>query len=72
MSDFERIIRPFQTGDVTPPRRILKEGETPAANVVFELSTGDSAKTFQGSRSEQLNFYMTKKWKEPTRFGSLG
>lgn len=41
----ERIVRPFQTQLLTPPRRVI-DGEKPVENVVLEIGKPGSGLTF--------------------------
>lgn len=61
----ERIVRPFQTGEVSPPR-IVPSSEATATqdNVVINPGARGSVKTFSGSYSLTVTYYYIKKPKE--------
>ncbi|QDW39002.1 hypothetical protein FFI89_018735 [Bradyrhizobium sp. KBS0727] len=61
---FENIVRPFQSVDVSYPRRIIKADATPPANVVLKVGDNGGVKTINFSRSYSLTTYMEKKHKE--------
>jgi len=64
---FENIVRPFQSVDVSYPRRIVKVDETPPENVVLKVGDNGGVKTLGYSRSYSLTTYMQKVQKEVTR-----
>lgn len=72
MADIARLFRPFETRDTTPARRVIKQGEAAAEDAELIVEINGSVKTFAGRFSSSVQYYMTKKWKEPTRSGSLG
>jgi hypothetical protein len=62
---FENIVQPFESFDVTYPRRIIKVDEAPPDNVVLKIGdSGGSVKTLGYSRSYSLTTYMNKVQKE--------
>jgi len=72
MSQFVKIVRPFQLNISTPPRRILDPNATPPSNVVLEIGKGGSPKSVSGSISYSWRGYMKKKVKERGRGHSTG
>lgn len=61
----ERVVRPFQLRDVTPPRRSLTAYEVAAAPVALVLGKTGSGKAMHGSQSTTVTLYMDTKLKEP-------
>jgi hypothetical protein len=64
----ERIIRPFQTGDVTPPRRYVPSDAgtraSPPKNVLLQAGKVGSTKTFTGSVNFTQTYYLDTRQKE--------
>jgi hypothetical protein len=62
----EKIVRPFQTYDITPPRRIIDPEEEPDENVILQFGKGGSSgkETASGSASHSVSWYQDKKKKE--------
>lgn len=61
----ERIIRPFQTGEISPPRIVPSSDATATQdNVIINPGNRPSVKTFSGSYSLTVTFYYIKKPKE--------
>lgn len=61
----ERIVRPFQTGDVSPPKPAPSSAATATQNnVVIYPGHNGSVKTFSGSYNLTVTFYYIKKPKE--------
>lgn len=60
----EGVIRPFETGDISPAKP-LPQGETtqPPNNLVIEVK-GNPPHTFSGSYSVDITYYHVKKPKE--------
>lgn len=71
MSNLESIIRPFQTGDVSPPRPYFNAGQVGVPNVILRFGRSGQGKTFTGNFSSRLNNYMTQydNEKEHANFG---
>lgn len=63
----ERIVRPFQTREVTPPRIALAKPISAAQNVTSEnvvhlvIGKSWSVKSVNGSETIDVSYYM-KKW----------
>lgn len=68
MPNFEGLIRPFQSQNISYPRRVIKPDAVPEEqeNVVFEVKGGGS-KSLGASYSYNLTTYMDKVQKEVTR-----
>jgi len=66
MADFESIIRPYQTVDISPPQRVIATGTAAPANVVLVIGKGGGIKSLGASFNSQLNTYMDKQQKEVT------
>jgi hypothetical protein len=67
MTSFEGIIRPFQSVDVTYPRRIIKPGAaTTDENVVFVVGKNGGSKSISMSLSISQTSYMDKVQNEST------
>ncbi len=61
----ERIVRPFQTQEVSPPQRVLTDYQTDAPDsITLEYGRGGSGKLLQGSYSNTVTLYMDTKLKE--------
>ncbi len=70
----EGIVRPFETGDIGPPRTALQGGlgnSTATANApdntIINPGANGSVKTFSGSFSLTITFYYVRKPKEKKR-----
>lgn len=64
---FEGLIRPFETKDFRPPRRVIPATEENPENVVLVVGSSGSPKTVAGSYNFNLTTYMTKRQKEQRR-----
>lgn len=64
-SALELIVRPFQTGDVSPPRALLPATGTKSPVVKIQLGRAGGTKTFQGNISLSTTLY-NKKWPKET------
>jgi hypothetical protein len=53
----EKVVRPAQTGEVTPPRRVVNASEGPTEQAGFKAGRGGSGKSMNGSYSFQQTFY---------------
>jgi hypothetical protein len=60
----ERIVRPFQTQDVTPARRIPSTFASQPKNTILTPGKGGSGKSLSGSVSITTTLYMDTKLKE--------
>ena len=73
MSNFENIVRPFQTREVTPPRIVLakpiaKAQAVTAENTVHVKIAGSwNVKTVNGSETIDVTYYMERWMKEKKR-----
>lgn len=71
MTSLERIVRPFQSKDVTPPQRIFNSSETPVDNVLVQCGQAGSTKTFNSSHSSTVTSYVENKHRELSRETSV-
>jgi hypothetical protein len=66
----EKIIRPFQTREITPPRIVLTpitaQADTSGEPVVITIGKSPSVKVLQGSETIDVTYYM-KKWMKEKR-----
>lgn len=60
----ERVVRPFQTRDVTPERRVPTLYQTNAPNITLSFGKGGSGKVMHGSINLTVTLYMDTKLKE--------
>ncbi len=60
MTDFESLVRPFQSGEVTPAQAYYLPGQAGVPNVVLRLGRGGSGKVLTGSYSYSQTFYLVK------------
>lgn len=61
----ERIVRPFQTGDFSPPKPAPSSDATStASNVIINPGKNGSVKTLSGSYNITITYYYIKKPKE--------
>jgi len=67
VTSLERIVRPFQSRDVTPPQRILNPSEPAADNVLIQCGQSGSTKTFNSSFSSTITSYVENKHRELSR-----
>lgn len=79
MSTLERIIRPFQTLDRTPPKRVLTDYEKPGVGtdgdeekIILTIGKGGSGKTLNSSENFTHNRYMDTHLKEVSITASFG
>jgi hypothetical protein len=64
---FEKIVRPNQLGDISPPRSPLAggaAGDTAAQTVTLKWGDSGSAKLMFGSTTLDETFYAVKKMRE--------
>lgn len=66
MSDFESIVRPFQSGDVSPPRRYINGTSAGVPNVLLQIGRTGAGRTFNGSYSLRATYFMTRYENEKT------
>lgn len=68
---FEKIIRPFETRDISPPKpQTQSEAQIPD-NVVLTVGDSGSGKIMHGSHSFNATTYQDKKPKEAVGGGSV-
>ncbi len=61
----ERIVRPFQTGDISPSKpRPISEATATQSNVIINPGHAGTVKTFSGSYNLTTTFYFIKKPRE--------
>jgi hypothetical protein len=65
--NLENVIRPFETGEVSPPSVVPTAQVVPVKNVIINPGRHGSTKTMSGSFSLTVTFYMKKKSKEETQ-----
>lgn len=59
-NDFESIVRPFQTNQITPAQTYYLPGQIGVPNVVLRLGRGGSGKVLTGSYSFTETKYCVK------------
>ena len=64
---FERIVRPFQTRDVTPSQRIFDPSEVAQENVTLKCGEVGSTTTFSGNYSGSVSSYCPSRQREMSR-----
>ncbi len=65
MTALEGIIRPFQTGDISPAKPVPQgDAADPPDNLVIDIGKKGSVKTFSGSFSVSITYYHVRKPKE--------
>lgn len=57
--EFESLIRPFQTNEVTPAQTYYLPGQIGVPNVILNIGRGGSGKVMTGSSSADRSNYMT-------------
>lgn len=62
--NFDGVIRPFQLPDFAPPDIAPDQQYTPLNNPFLSVGAQGSVKTFGGSFSLTITYYMIKKPKE--------
>lgn len=67
----EKIIRPFQTRETTPPRITLTptQANTGATPATVTIGKGSEIKILQGSETIDVTYYM-KKWMKEKKTGT--
>jgi hypothetical protein len=60
MSGLENIVRPFQTGDVSPPKRYVTAGTQGVPNVLLQIGRTGQGRTFNGSYNITVTSYMAR------------
>ncbi len=64
----EKVVRPFQLGNTSPPKPVATGNACAAANTVtLTFGLGGSAKVLHGSVSIDESFYAVKKMREKPR-----
>jgi hypothetical protein len=71
MTSLERIVRPFQSQDVTPPQRIVDTSESAPENVLIQCGQSGSTKTFNSSYSSTITSYVKANQRELSRETSV-
>ena len=66
MSSLEQVIRPFQSGQTTPPQQYFQAGQRGVPPVVLRFGRGGSGKVLSGSMTVSQTFYCTKYVNEQT------
>lgn len=65
MPNLETIVRPFQTRDVTPARRVAANDANEAVeNLVLQFGKSGAGVSYNISYSHSFEKYMTKRQKE--------
>lgn len=65
MPNLETVVRPFQTRDVTPGRRVVAaQGNEPIENLVLRFGDSGNGVSWSVSYSVSVTKYMTKRQKE--------
>ena len=67
MSSFERIVRPFQSKDVTPPQRVIVPDQQAVDNVVIACGAVGQTRTFHGSFNLRHARYVEQSYRELSR-----
>jgi hypothetical protein len=69
----EKIIRPFQTREITPPRFVMNpvtaQAQTGVEPVEIVIGKSPAVKALQGSETIDVSYYM-KKWMKEKRTGT--
>ena len=56
-TEFEALVRPFQSNEVTPSQTYYMPGQIGVPNVILRLGRGGSGKILTGSYSYTQTFY---------------
>ena len=60
-TELESIVRPFQTGNITPAQTYYKPGQIGVPNVILRIGRGGGGgKTLSGSASANASYYCVK------------
>jgi hypothetical protein len=62
----ESLVRPFQTNETTPPRRVVPSGARARTRVRLVIGGTGGAKTMSGSYSYTMTKYMDSAMSEST------
>jgi hypothetical protein len=63
--DLVRVVRPFQTSDIGPPKVVTSSANAAGPqNVIINPGKNGAVKTFSGSFSLTITYYFIKKPKE--------
>jgi hypothetical protein len=63
-TNLENLIRPFQTGEVTPPQSVPEANVVANRNVVLNVGASGQVKTMNGAYNLDVSFYLTRRPKE--------
>ena len=63
----ESLVRPFQSNEVTPPRRVVPAGARSRTRVILKIGGTGGAKTMNGSYSFTMTRYMDSAVVESTK-----
>ena len=63
----ERLVRPFQKQESTPPRRIVPDGARSRQRIRLKIGGGTDVKTLSGSYSLTVTYYMPSAMVENTK-----
>jgi len=67
MRSMEKIVRPFQSKDVTPPQQIIDSDAETVDNIVISCGATGDTKTFNGSYSLSHSYYVEQSYRELSR-----
>jgi hypothetical protein len=67
MSAMERVVRPFQTRQVSYPQQIIDTTQAPAEDVILTIGQEGSTKIYNESFSSSVTSYNETKSKETKR-----
>jgi len=68
--EFESLVRPFQSNDVTPAQTYYMPGEIGVPNVILRIGRSGSGKVLTGNYSYTETHYMTRYRTERSSFGA--
>lgn len=60
MTEFESLVRPFQSGEVTPAQTYYTPGQVGVPNVILRIGRSGSGKVMTGSDSLNESNYISK------------
>jgi hypothetical protein len=58
--ELESLVRPFQTGEITPAQTYYQPGQIGVPNVILRIGRSASGKVLQGNYNFTETHYMTK------------
>lgn len=67
MSDFEQLVRPFQSRVISPSEKVIQPLAVEPENVVLQIGIEGTTKTFTGSFNQQTSGYMSQHQREISR-----